>query len=197
MPSSDDSTRVELKNCAYINASWVDHKKYIAAQGPLDCSLRAFWEVILEHNVKNVIMLCKLEEIDCYRLVSSADQTTGIQAPVMRVKCARYWPQCVKETLFFGTVYSPSGFMLTDLLLINSPHVDIFTPSGLMLTLFWSPKSETKAYLSRFRIFSRIKLQKFFNLSMLFNNTLLVKLKIQFFIKLFNTILYNYTILFQ
>ena len=48
-------------------------------------------------------MLCKLEEIDCYRLQStSEDKGPGVQAPVMRVKCARYWPQCVKETMFFG-----------------------------------------------------------------------------------------------
>merc|ERR1712227_468986 len=98
-----DATRVELKNCKYVNASWIDHKKYIAAQGPLDITLRAFWEVILEHNVKHIIMLCKLEEIDCYRLQStSEDKGPGVQAPVMRVKCARYWPQCVKETMFFA-----------------------------------------------------------------------------------------------
>ena len=56
-------------------------------------------------------MLCKLEEIDCYRLQStSEDKGPGIQAPVMRVKCARYWPQCVKETMFFGEFYFLSKF---------------------------------------------------------------------------------------
>ena len=77
----------------------------------MDITIRAFWEVILEHNVKNIIMLCKLEEIDCYRLQStSEDKGPGVQAPVMRVKCARYWPQCVKETMFFGEFYFLSKF---------------------------------------------------------------------------------------
>ena len=56
-------------------------------------------------------MLCKLEEIDCYRLQStSEDKGPGVQAPVMRVKCARYWPQCVKETMFFREFYFLSKF---------------------------------------------------------------------------------------
>ncbi|XP_076811797.1 uncharacterized protein LOC143458809 [Clavelina lepadiformis] len=62
----------------YINASFIDgykHKgKFIAAQGPKECTVDDFWRMIWDQNVTTIIMVTKLNE--------------GKES-----KCALYWPQ--------------------------------------------------------------------------------------------------------
>lgn len=74
-----DKTRVQLNHCDYVNASWVGpDRTYIATQGPKDCTVRHFWEIIIQHKVEVIVMLCNLQECS----------NTGM----MKDKCARYWP---------------------------------------------------------------------------------------------------------
>lgn len=76
-----DSTRVTLRNAPYINASWVNKKEYIATQGPKPDTIRAFWEMVIQYEIKIIVMLCKLKEVN-NRLI-----------PPIKEKCAEYWPQ--------------------------------------------------------------------------------------------------------
>jgi len=46
--------------------------------GPKDCTVRHFWEIIIQHKVEVIVMLCNLQECS----------NTGM----MKDKCARYWP---------------------------------------------------------------------------------------------------------
>lgn len=52
----------------YINASHIEYTgvptKYIAAQAPLMHTLDDWWNMILQYNVKVVVMLCKCFEAD-------------------------------------------------------------------------------------------------------------------------------------
>ena len=90
-------SRVKLKNSDYINASWIDNKRFIATQGPLEPTIRTFWEMIIEYKVKMIVMLCKLDELD----TSRPPKNPG-DLPNMRSKCARYWPHVLNESMFIG-----------------------------------------------------------------------------------------------
>ncbi|XP_069126920.1 receptor-type tyrosine-protein phosphatase alpha-like isoform X2 [Argopecten irradians] len=78
-----DHSRVKLSGkesvpgSDYINASFIDNlsrgKAYIAAQGPKDRTISAFWTMIWEQKCHNIVMLTNLEEKG-------------------RNKCAQYWP---------------------------------------------------------------------------------------------------------
>lgn len=50
----------------YVNASWIrDHsgeRRFIATQGPLPETRQAFWQMILDQNVKLIVMVTKLKE---------------------------------------------------------------------------------------------------------------------------------------
>ena len=48
--------------------------QFIAAQGPLPCSRRHFWEMVNQHRVGVIVMVTNVLEAD-------------------RVKCEQYWPQ--------------------------------------------------------------------------------------------------------
>jgi protein tyrosine phosphatase len=54
-----DYNIVKLSDNEYINASWINYmnKKYIATQAPLKNTVNDFWNMIWEHNVKNIVML--------------------------------------------------------------------------------------------------------------------------------------------
>ncbi|XP_067258289.1 receptor-type tyrosine-protein phosphatase eta-like isoform X2 [Chanodichthys erythropterus] len=77
-----DSSRVKLSVLGspfddYINASYMpgyaSKKEFIAAQGPLPCTVNDFWRLIWEKNVQTIVMLTKCNEQG-------------------RVKCEEYWP---------------------------------------------------------------------------------------------------------
>ncbi|KAI7814931.1 receptor-type tyrosine-protein phosphatase eta precursor, partial [Triplophysa rosa] len=77
-----DSSRVKLSVPSspfdeYINASYMpgytSKKEFIAAQGPLPCTVNDFWRMIWEKNVHTIVMLTKCNEQG-------------------RVKCEEYWP---------------------------------------------------------------------------------------------------------
>ena len=46
--------------------------------GPKDCTIRHFWEIIIQHKVEVIVMLCNLQECS--------------NSGMMKDKCARYWP---------------------------------------------------------------------------------------------------------
>ena len=46
--------------------------------GPKDCTVRHFWEIIIQHKVEVIVMLCNLQECS--------------NSGMMKDKCARYWP---------------------------------------------------------------------------------------------------------
>ncbi|EDQ91237.1 uncharacterized protein MONBRDRAFT_36156, partial [Monosiga brevicollis MX1] len=77
-----DATRVlvpknkENFNCDYVNANWIPSegpRKYIAAQGPVPASLVSFWQMVVEHDARLIVML-----------------TNEIEGG--KLKCHRYWP---------------------------------------------------------------------------------------------------------
>nr|CAB3265295.1 receptor-type tyrosine-protein phosphatase epsilon [Phallusia mammillata] len=83
-----DNNRVILRGAQgnqnhYINASYVEGynrpNKWIATQGPLDSTVGDFWTMVLEQNVRVIVMLANLWEKG-------------------KSKCARYWPEDVHET---------------------------------------------------------------------------------------------------
>ncbi|XP_059389008.1 receptor-type tyrosine-protein phosphatase eta-like isoform X2 [Carassius carassius] len=82
-----DSSRVKLSVLSssfddYINASYMpgytSKKEFIAAQGPLPCTVNDFWRLIWEKNVHTIVMLTKCNEQG-------------------RVKCEEYWPAETKR----------------------------------------------------------------------------------------------------
>ncbi|KAA0723485.1 Receptor-type tyrosine-protein phosphatase eta [Triplophysa tibetana] len=82
-----DSSRVKLSMPSspfdeYINASYMpgytSKKEFIAAQGPLPCTVNDFWRMIWEKNVHTIVMLTKCNEQG-------------------RVKCEEYWPSDMKS----------------------------------------------------------------------------------------------------
>ncbi|XP_050970837.1 LOW QUALITY PROTEIN: receptor-type tyrosine-protein phosphatase eta [Labeo rohita] len=82
-----DSSRVKLSVLSspfddYINASYMpgytSKKEFIAAQGPLPCTVNDFWRLIWEKNVHTIVMLTKCNEQG-------------------RVKCEEYWPAETKH----------------------------------------------------------------------------------------------------
>ncbi|XP_026071307.1 receptor-type tyrosine-protein phosphatase eta isoform X2 [Carassius auratus] len=98
-----DSSRVKLSVLGspfddYINANYMpgytSKKEFIAAQGPLPCTVDDFWRLIWEKNVHTIVMLTKCNEQG-------------------RVKCEEYWPA---ETKHFSnlTVMNTSEITLED-----------------------------------------------------------------------------------
>ncbi|XP_016299433.1 receptor-type tyrosine-protein phosphatase eta-like isoform X2 [Sinocyclocheilus anshuiensis] len=98
-----DSSRVKLSVLSspfddYINASYMpgytSKKEFIAAQGPLPCTVNDFWRLIWEKNIHTIVMLTKCNEQG-------------------RVKCEEYWPA---ETKHFNnlTVTNVSEIPLED-----------------------------------------------------------------------------------
>ncbi|CAC5418187.1 PTPRT [Mytilus coruscus] len=82
-----DHSRVILKGNTkhdYINASYIDNyeskKAYIAAQGPKKNTLRDFWHMIWQENVRKIVMVTQLIENQ-------------------KRKCEPYWPETLSEPL--------------------------------------------------------------------------------------------------
>ncbi|KAK0412974.1 hypothetical protein QR680_006517 [Steinernema hermaphroditum] len=73
----------------YIHANYVStpiaEKRFICAQGPLDCTTADFWHMVLQEESENVIMLCNVVE-------------KGM------AKCAQYWPLDEKEVKTYGDI---------------------------------------------------------------------------------------------
>jgi tyrosine-protein phosphatase non-receptor type 11 len=88
-----DETRVRIKTSSkepgadYINASYIkgenDDKAYVACQGPLPATVVSFWEMVMQLNVRIIVM--------CTNLVEGGKQ-----------KCAKYWPD--ETPMLFGKV---------------------------------------------------------------------------------------------
>ncbi|KAK5983817.1 Tyrosine-protein phosphatase [Trichostrongylus colubriformis] len=87
-----DRNRVVLSSSednpnGYINASFISLPKgvmrFIAAQAPLPTTLEEWWKMVDEQKVVLVVMLCKLVEMN-------------------KVKCERYWPAEIGQSLLFG-----------------------------------------------------------------------------------------------
>lgn len=79
-----DKSRVLLRAPNdYINASWVHlmGKRYIASQAPLPSTMEHFWQMVLDNNVKVIVMLVQLDH--------TAD---------------RYWPDSKHREEKFGDV---------------------------------------------------------------------------------------------
>ncbi len=72
----------------YINASTIsgplsnDTNLFITTQGPLRITIEAFWRLILNRNIKLIIMLTNLEEDS-------------------RKKCDKYWPDDINTPIVF------------------------------------------------------------------------------------------------
>ncbi|KAI9499166.1 protein-tyrosine phosphatase-like protein [Zychaea mexicana] len=121
-------TRVKLKTCSsgstgYINASFIEYidcdpatiaspssslgsvvpnlrslteqrktsptgrqyRRYISTQGPLPATFGDFWTVVWEQETRVIVMLTKEEEMN-------------------RIKCHRYWPSSVGESVTYGPI---------------------------------------------------------------------------------------------
>jgi protein tyrosine phosphatase len=72
----------------YINASYImgplpdDKDLFIATQGPVTCTIEAFWKMVLIKNTKLIIMLTNLKEEN-------------------RNKCDLYWPSSDNKPISF------------------------------------------------------------------------------------------------
>ncbi|XP_067929669.1 tyrosine-protein phosphatase non-receptor type 9-like isoform X3 [Watersipora subatra] len=88
-----ETTRVKLKGLAYesdyINANYVDgfdHKKaYISTQGPLENTIKDQWKLMMQENVRVIVMTTKLAERG-------------------KIKCDAYWPLEPLETCDYGKI---------------------------------------------------------------------------------------------
>jgi receptor-type tyrosine-protein phosphatase N len=67
---------VPIKNCDYINASWIKNDDlvdklptFIAAQGPLPHTIPHFLQMIIENKVKIIVMLTNLKEINSGKIM--------------------------------------------------------------------------------------------------------------------------------
>jgi len=74
----------------YINANYIDGygnkpRSYIAAQGPKDITLIAFWKMLWENKVPIIIMVTNCEEKG-------------------RPKCVRYWPEKIRQEMYVGKI---------------------------------------------------------------------------------------------
>lgn len=71
----------------FVNANFVDSalkrgdRKMIAAQGPLEETVEAFWRMVLQEGVKLIVSVCKLQEGG-------------------RSKCHKYWPEGTGDKVF-------------------------------------------------------------------------------------------------
>lgn len=79
---------LQVPGSGYINANYIkgpsgSPKAYIACQGPLDCTLDDFWQMIWECNVSVIVMACN--EIE-----------SG------KPKCELYWPQQLNTSQSYG-----------------------------------------------------------------------------------------------
>ncbi|KAI9254831.1 protein-tyrosine phosphatase-like protein [Sporodiniella umbellata] len=59
------------------------YRRYISTQGPLPATFPDFWQIVWEQNARVIVMLTKEEEMN-------------------KIKCHRYWPSHVNETLDYG-----------------------------------------------------------------------------------------------
>jgi protein tyrosine phosphatase len=70
-----------------VNANYIDSalkqgdRKMIAAQGPLEETVEAFWRMVVQEKVKLIVSVCKLQE-------------SG------RSKCHKYWPEGEEDKEF-------------------------------------------------------------------------------------------------
>ncbi|KAI1717209.1 protein-tyrosine phosphatase domain-containing protein [Ditylenchus destructor] len=89
-----DSSRVVLRwppgaTDDFVHANWVTHElfenKFICSQAPLDATVCDFWRVCWQEDVRQIIMLCRCEEMG-------------------KAKCAQYWPTEVdqEKTMPYG-----------------------------------------------------------------------------------------------
>jgi protein-tyrosine phosphatase len=67
--------------CTYINASFIEgydsSEQYIIAQDPLEVTVGDFWRMIVEHNVRSVVMLSEVGDDKCPRYWPEKDQETS------------------------------------------------------------------------------------------------------------------------
>lgn len=80
----------QVPGSGYINANYIkgpsgSPKAYIACQGPLDCTLNDFWQMIWECNVSVIVMACNEFESD-------------------KPKCELYWPGQLNTSQNFGNI---------------------------------------------------------------------------------------------
>ncbi|KAI1714739.1 protein-tyrosine phosphatase domain-containing protein [Ditylenchus destructor] len=101
-----DSTRVTIHwptgtTQDFVHANWVTHElfenKFICAQAPMDNTVCDFWRLCWQENVRQIIMLCRCEEMG-------------------RSKSAQYWPnqEGQKRTLECGLKVKCSSINRSD-----------------------------------------------------------------------------------
>ena len=61
---------------------------FIATQGPMENTQKDFWQMIIENDVKLIIMLCKLKE------------NNRVLIYIIKEKCYQYWPDEEGEKKF-------------------------------------------------------------------------------------------------
>ncbi|GLV35403.1 Protein tyrosine phosphatase 52F [Carabus blaptoides fortunei] len=107
-----DETRVILNvtnssSSDYINASYIQgysgNNEYIAAQGPTEATCPAFWQMILEQNVRVIVMLTQCVENGkdkCYKYFPTVVEEYDLNNDIKI--------ECIEEQLF--TVYNRRTF---------------------------------------------------------------------------------------
>lgn len=117
-----DESRVLLEGDVYINASFLDltcGEKMIACQGPLSNTIYDFWSMIIQYDIKVILMVTPLIE-------------NG------KMKCVKYWPDvCMTDvvtkndvTIQIKNVHSRNVFenlIVTELEIIKNSKVQKVT----------------------------------------------------------------------
>ncbi|KAI9030934.1 protein-tyrosine phosphatase-like protein [Phycomyces nitens] len=87
-PSQDTHTLPDVSEASLSTMRSLDSKadifrRYISTQGPLPTTFEDFWNVVWEQNSRVLVMLTKEEEMH-------------------KIKCHRYWPTSVGQTVNYG-----------------------------------------------------------------------------------------------
>mmetsp|Transcript_11898 Transcript_11898/g.17689 ORF Transcript_11898/g.17689 Transcript_11898/m.17689 type:complete len:474 (+) Transcript_11898:769-2190(+) len=120
----NETTRIKLKmgQCDYINANMIEGNKFspqidqnfIATQAPIQQSFDQFWVMIVEHQVKQIVVLADRPNVtkkkSFFSLFSSVVESTSEYLDSFSAQCDKYsihqyWPDKGKQFVFADRIY--------------------------------------------------------------------------------------------
>ena len=90
LAAESNAPRAEYINANYIKGPGGNPKHYICAMGPMDTTTDAFWQMIVQDQIKSVVMVTGLTE-------------NG------KAKCTRYWPEAGATEVYGTGLYGASN----------------------------------------------------------------------------------------
>ncbi|CAG9327334.1 unnamed protein product [Blepharisma stoltei] len=117
-------TIVPLSYYLYINASFIDgsiansEQMFIATQGPLRCTMDAFWSMIWEYNVSLIIMMCSVQEggvSKCEEYFPTKCSIHLIEFEITLIKKVNRYSSLIERTLLVTHIPSDECKIITHL----------------------------------------------------------------------------------